>query len=422
MSTTSGKAAALLTYIGLQCYSLASAQRATVYYDHRPGQSDAEGRISFQTSEDKGEERRHGTPPRLQVPQGSSACVVVENANPVLYTYSLSSKTLTVEAPADLGKIAAALNVLLGFAKARGFAANPKDTLQPAFYYQLVAGLIDDLVAMKSTEMSSDTAAALAAVLRRIDTLYLRADSSNNRATNIRSKLSPQAPESPVPLVAAEQEDAWNAIVALRKRFIDAAAKASDPLCAKIDDKVLRITLSIKPALDTGKVFSPRRPIGDSVVTFEAQPVSNVAFEVAVGGLVSTLTSEQSRFAVENGVVVQRSDRTPIFKTTIFALGRAWRGSWLRGAIGASVDDKGASALFFGLAGKFGVAIVGPELSLGVGLSLARVPVGLTQGSVGMPLPSSVSDVNKVVSTALRPGLGVSFTLTGVQFGGNAKK
>jgi len=87
--------------VSMSVASSAPAQTAVVYYDHRPGDTTAAQRVTYllpgeHASLDRAQARRHvGLPPMLNIAQGSSVCVVVENANPLLYSYTAASKTIT---------------------------------------------------------------------------------------------------------------------------------------------------------------------------------------------------------------------------------------------------------------------------------------------------------------------------------------
>ena len=90
-----------------------------VFYDHRPGKAPIEQRTSYlvageRSSRDQARSERHWSRPAvLEVRKGNSACFVVENANPLLYAYAISSKAITAEAPSGLSDLTTALTVAL---------------------------------------------------------------------------------------------------------------------------------------------------------------------------------------------------------------------------------------------------------------------------------------------------------------------
>ena len=90
-----------------------AAQNAYVYYTHKPGDTTSNPRLTFVTSGERvdrnGPQRHLGQPPMLQVPRGSQACIVVEDANPLLYDYKLESKTIVIAAPEGYGDILSGL-------------------------------------------------------------------------------------------------------------------------------------------------------------------------------------------------------------------------------------------------------------------------------------------------------------------------
>lgn len=388
-----------------------SAQSATVYYNHRPGKGSVDGRVSYTESGDLASNRRLGVPPRLIVPKGSKACLLVDYANPLLYSYSLGTKPLTAEAVADLGKIVDALRAVIGIAKAPGIeAAIPT----PTIYYGKVALLVELREQVEKERMASDTL-PLETTKTRVAALHARADTVNREANEVFAGLTAddRTRNAAVILASQQQKALWEQIAGLRKEVQSAWEESGDPVCTTVTDKALAVTLVVKPRLDSTSGFRSQRPVGN-VAAFEVTPSRSDFFEVGFGGLVSAFIDDQQQFGLKDGLVVQTRDRSPKFAPTFFASARASRSSWLWGTIGASADDKGLSAAFFGFATRFGVSIVGPEMTIGVGLSLARVTTGLTTGEVGSPLPQGVDKIDGILKRDLRAGLGVMFTLTGI--------
>jgi hypothetical protein len=69
------------------------------------------------------------------------------------------------------------------------------------------------------------------------------------------------------------------------------------------------------------------------------------------------------------------------------------------------------SDVFIGLTLRSGNSLVGPRIGLGLGLALSRVPVGVSQGTVGGALPADVKNVDDIVQRSFRAGLGVTFAV-----------
>lgn len=407
-----------LAALGLAIPAHAHAQRATVYYDHQPGTATSDGRLSYIESGDKAGERRLGEPPRLLIPKGAKACIVIEHANPLLYAYSLSAKPLSSEVPADLATIIAALGQVLSTAKGAGIA--PADTVAN-LYFGKVALLVEALQDMSKQKLASDTV-SLDSTRTRVAALAVKAESINQDAKTILAALSTADRADPAVILATQQQESlWERITNLRKEVQTAWEKSHDPVCVTINDKALGITLSVKPKLDTTSGFKAQRPTGN-VAAFEATPSTSSLFEVGFGAMLSVLVDGQKQFGVTNGLVTAGPDRSPKFSPTLFASARATRSSFLWGTIGASASDKGLTSLFLGFSSRFGVAIVGPEMSIGVGLAITRVPTGLSTGAVGAPLPQGIDKIDAIVKTDLRAGLGIMFTLTGISPKGKEKE
>jgi hypothetical protein len=67
--------------------------------------------------------------------------------------------------------------------------------------------------------------------------------------------------------------------------------------------------------------------------------------------------------------------------------------------------------VFVGMTFRGGASFIGGRINAGVGLALTRVPVGVSQGSVGSALPADVQNVDDVIQRDFRPGLGVTFAV-----------
>ncbi|MEJ7811493.1 MAG: hypothetical protein WKG32_13860 [Gemmatimonadaceae bacterium] len=73
----------------------AAAQRATIFYDHTPAGGDVSSRLSFRAPGSA--TRIDQRPPQpIEIDQGGQLYFVVEHANPLLYTYAVTTKALTV--------------------------------------------------------------------------------------------------------------------------------------------------------------------------------------------------------------------------------------------------------------------------------------------------------------------------------------
>lgn len=414
-----------------------AAQRATVYYDHRPGGASSEGRLSYLPSGEPKEARRLGQPPRLDIPKGAQVCLVIENANPLLYSYSLGAKAIVVETPAEVTKL---VDLLSGLVNSTGAATNTTEMvalgarftslwqggekpLKPVVeasaipsYYSAIALMLARYRDMQEAKLASD-AGSLESAHARIVSLFNEAMAFAKQAQAVYDgKLTAADQKNDGVVLASQQlQSLLQSVRALQKEVQSAWEKRDDPVCSDaFDGQALSLSLSIQSRITVGDDFTPRRPIGDKVATVEASPIDGSRFSVSPGGLLSALIGGQQRFGVTDGVVTRTADQSVRFLPTVFLSGRATPTSWLWGTIGTSVDDKGVEGFFFGLTGRFGVPVIGPNMSLGVGLSLTRVVTGLKDGAVGHPLPTGIDNIEAITQTDLRPGLGIVFSLTGL--------
>jgi hypothetical protein len=210
------------------------------------------------------------------------------------------------------------------------------------------------------------------------------------------------------------QLHAWEQIGKLHDDFVAARRLLNKPLCVDVNKDRVSVSLSISSRLaSTEKADLQRRKPGDKVVSFEAEPVSTVVFEVVPGALVTSLVSGARTFVVENGVVVGRPAGTA-FHIGGFAMGR-WPKTPVWGALGVATSDTKNPDLFAGLVVRLGNLITGPNLGIGGGVSWTYAPVGLKKGAEGQPLPSGVDKLDDIVDRSYQPGLGVVFTLTGLK-------
>lgn len=399
------------------------AQRATVYYDHRPGTGTAEGRLEYVRSGDLATARRSGLPPRLEVPQGEQVCFRIENANPLLYLYSLTAKPIVATESVEVTELVALLAKMMPImpkAKAAPYTSlgipmarrDPGPSLRE--YQEMVGAIAANLRMIQLAKLSSDRQ-SLEVAKQEIDSLIEGAREENKRAEEALRTLDTND-QVGTQLATQLRISIMEQIESLAREVESAWTQRTNPICSdKVDGKALSITLAIRSRADSG--FKPARPVGDAVAIIEGTPSDQRRYMVSAGGMASSLIAGQRQFGVVDGVVTESQDRAVRFLPMAYISGRATSDSWLWGTIGTSVDDEGVQGLFFGLTGQFGVAIIGPSMSLGVGLSLARVTTGLNKGTVGAPLPDGIESVDAITSSALRPGLGVTFTITGLSIG-----
>jgi hypothetical protein len=225
----------------------------------------------------------------------------------------------------------------------------------------------------------------------------------------------------------ALSEAHWKSIEALNRAFREGQTKLrvlADSLCVPVDKSRLEVTLSIDTAFGFPKDAPPKRALGKTLVGFKAEPVSVATFEVNLGVMLTVLPSEKRKFSLSNNLIVSEVDREPDFSVGSFIMARTKQVDWLWGTIGVGtrLSKDVVSDLFFGFATKVGASITGngPQMTLGAGLALSKVPVSLKNGVVGEVLPASVKNLDDITERNFRPALGFMFTLTGLDLGSKA--
>jgi hypothetical protein len=287
-------------------------------------------------------------------------------------------------------------------------------------YASRVEPVLSKLRYLQHLKLGSDGEASFETSVARVDSVFREAQEANDTANAYYQRLTVADTQNigfAFTSLRSHQLDTWGRIESIQKEFRDASNMVNDRLCVPVGDQRLQVFLTVKAKFVPQEGQILQRPVGDTLVSFEVDPVSTTTFVVAPGAMLSVFVSDEKKYSLEDGVVVEKSDNSPRFLLGVFAMARTLRVPWLWGAIGVSTGGEGVPDFFFGLVGRFGSSIVGPQMSLGVGLALAYVPVGLEQGAVGEPLPGDIDDINRIVKRELRPGLGLSFTVSGLELG-----
>src|ERR1035437_7144258 len=94
--------------------AILEAQDATVFVTHKLTKEGGSAVMTYRAAGADTSRRVAGLPKFLEVPDGSRACVVVDRANPVLYTYALSAKAIKVTVPDSMSS---SLKLLMGLAQ-----------------------------------------------------------------------------------------------------------------------------------------------------------------------------------------------------------------------------------------------------------------------------------------------------------------
>lgn len=266
----------------------ADAQSAIVYYDHAPGDSAIVSRVSYLMSGDRTSvtsnpnERHRGLPPSLRIPQGSSVCVVVEHANPLLYTYAAASKTVTVQATTGLaGLLSSIIPIITAIEKssnARGYLPATRNVESDLPEYARRVQHIADIASnLDDVRNNTDAAPDLTRAAHSADSLAHAAELDNNLAAKL---FAAHRSDTVFVLLRDVQTAAFNHIEA-ESQEIAAAASASNPtFCSVLDDSRVRTTLAVTRKFKVASGDLAVRPAKDSVFSVVSDPLSTRVFEI----------------------------------------------------------------------------------------------------------------------------------------------
>jgi len=394
----------------------AVAQDTYVYYDHHPGPASLDARLSYVSSGRDGG-LQTGRPPSLTVSSGSQLCIRVSNRNTVLYAYTVTSKDIPADTIAGLGALIKQLTGVLND-RARTQAAlrdaaraNAQPVpIDPDRYLRPVAELYALLVGMQDYQLASDTIADFARAAGEIARLTSQAAETHRAATAALGALGADTTSAEVRLIRTVHADVWSRIGVIANRFRHALGTLGDPFCARVGTSRLRVTLKIARAI-VDPSGAPQRPVGDTVLTLDVNPRDNRVFLVEPGAILSMFTQDRSTISLTNGNLAQAPDHRVGVHPGVFALARAGSIRWLWVTVGIAAADNTVSDVFIGMTFRGGASLAGGLVSAGVGLALSRVPVGVSQGSIGSALPADVKKVDDIIQREFRPGLGVTFAI-----------
>jgi hypothetical protein len=390
------------------------AQVVRVYVHHSKGVDDLSDRVFYTPS---------GAPIRdtvaaalsvpFSVPSGGKICIVVEDGNPLLFSYSVTSAIVPYTAPAGLIDLAAQLQARFpGGPKAvetKGLAVEPE-----VGFRTLVLGLaLHHIKALENLRLHSDEFDHFSRVADSAKVLYSMAKADNDQADVAWAAIKDTSNEA-LKSLRVQQAVYWQQIVSLNGSFIAATAVDGKDLCTKIDHDHVKVTLKITQLVTGDEAKYLARKVPKSDLAFDIDPESTAQFEVGAGTLITSFVSKGHSFAVENGVVVDRPYGTA-WRLGAFAMAR-WRASPLWGAIGVAKSDTNQPDYFFGSVARLGNILTGPSLSIGAGIVYTNAPVGLKGGAVvGNQLPSKIDKIEDAVVRQYQPGLGVTITVTGLK-------
>lgn len=404
--------------IALSFARIAAAQDATVFLQQPPktGTSPVIA-LSYQLPGEDEKVRHAGMPGLLQVPQGGHACFRVEGKNPLLYDYTVGSKILKVETPDTVTDILKKLLALAPAAAGVGF--NPREdtgkSVDPVLAYQYKVGDVFRIAtAMKALKLSSDSAEDVLALSRKgVEAASDASDTSAVADTLYDALTAAQKKDMGVRMLRATQLDQLDKAKHLGEEFDNVESLLRQPLCSPALGKD-RLHVSLSIAGKTGiPAASLKKATGDTIASFDVEPVSTAALEFGPGIIVNSLSHRSKEFALKDDKIAQTDGDQLLFRPAVLANFRSWGPGWIWGTVGISGDKEGISDLFLGVTGRFGYSVAGARLALGVGLAASRLPVGLTDGAVGQALPANISKLDKIVKKSLVPGIGIMLMATG---------
>ncbi len=276
-------------------------------------------------------------------------------------------------------------------------------------YLGPVAHLYAQYMGMQAYQLETDADSDFAHAAAGMATRAAEAADTNRAAlaalAAVRDSTTPE-----IRLIRTVHADVWNRVGVLANRFRHALETANDPFCTKVETSRLRVTLRIARSV-VDSAGGVRRPVGDTVVSVVVEPTDDRTFLIEAGTILSAFTQDKRTISLTGNTIAQASDHGVGLHAAVFAMARAGAIRWLWVAVGVASADNTVSDVFVGLTFRGGASLIGGRVSAGFGLALTRVPVGVSQGTVGGPLPADVKNVDGITRREFRPGLGVTFAI-----------
>jgi hypothetical protein len=372
-----------------------------------------------------------GLPPTVvlaEVAASESVCYVVHGANPLLYTYSATAVDVPVAPNADLAKIAEQIGSLITTMSAnpqvKGLVFSPRADTVKATYQGLVRILaVDYLKDAARIRRESDGFPSFAVTFARDTALWSRVKTTDAAAEQAYDELKKAGVEASVADIRSLQKYAFDNLRHAHEQ-VETAANLMQPghealqVCKPMLKGRTRFGLLIKPRADAAPVVPARRVSADKeeLAAFTIDPQYTERFRVAPGLFVAGGFSGDRNVGVADGkLTVEPTGRT-YTRTGMAAMARATKYIWPTIAVakgdGATVD------LFAGLQLRAGNLVFGPDLSVGVGVAWMEVPIGAKGLRAGDPVPNETK-LENIISRERQFGLGVTFTITGLNLGGD---
>ena len=401
--------------------SRAAAQDGFVVYDHMPSRVTGARLIKYYppgASEGGGV---RGAPPQpLEVRQGSSACYIVENPNPLLYTYSISTTVIPQDEPEQLSSLLDNLKSLVDLAltlPSDGSAETTSPANAPE-YGEIVNSLDEDYEALVQARTASDATANFAETVATMKRLLKDAEETGKNAEALYKASDPVKKD--VRALRAYELILKERIAEIEKAVREVEVYATQPfvLCTPVGENLIRVALASSRKIKATEEAPTRRPI-DTLATFEVRPRTTKRFRIAPSLVIGyPLAAGAHSFAVRDSALVQDAPETS-FLAPVVAQFRNWE-TPLWGTVG--VRPRGLDEvpdLFLGLAYDFGDLIGGPSATLGAGVTILQTPVRLKKGKLGEALPPDVEELEDIVERKPLIGFGFTFTISSLELGGD---
>jgi hypothetical protein len=391
-----------------------AGQTGLVFYDHRPeprpGAIRGEDRMSYIPPRSALNSERPGKPPMLEVERGAEVCFEVRNANPLLYTYTIAKRAITVEQPSGLSDLITGFGTIITSHGRARVAAGADGELQQ--YADDVRGLTGLVRQMNEIKLASDALAAID--YGTAFELYREAQAQNQTAER-RFEANKDDPD--FQLIRSLHTTTWGQIEALHREFRSAQVIGNPRVCTPVQSERLNVSL-LATRKHTPKEGELTRPV-DTLASITADPVHGDNFEILPAGMFSFASSGAKEFSLSGGNLQSVDDEAAHFSPGVFAMTRLGPyASPVWATVGLGKGQTAYPDLFLGLTLRGGRSLVGTNVVVGGGFTLSYVPVRVNdKAAIGQPIPSDIK-LEDVVERSYRPGAGIMFTISGLEIGG----
>lgn len=429
------RAVIFATIVGLALSGASVSARAQVVGVRHPTSGSAAQREWYREHRDDRNVKRSGAMDRLDVPNGGEVCVELVEPNTLLYQYSLSAKEEVTATPSSYTTFLTQLAGLIGPGGAAAAAAPRVFGILPMAsplrgararvadletYVAKVSALAVELPKQAATFIASTDGGPpgalrnFAEVLDSLGRITAKMDDAATEAAASRDKAKVQATDATLFSALVALEGIGNANLAkLKEEAQKARDAANKPVCRVVKDKPMRLYLSAKPLSSDAKL---RRPVGDSIHAFSADPRVTDRTSVGVGGFIVPWVSGRKAFESDKAGVVRETKNQPLDPqvATFLQVRSGTSPFWLSVGVGTG-PGKQPSYVLGAMWRPQDIVGARMDASLGVGMVYQTgTIVGLTDSAqldTALPVGKTVSDV---VQRSKRIGVGVMLSVSGL--------